>query len=196
MIRQPAPSDVTIELGEKLTSYPDGVPDDADLFPEPLFLIGQSFTFQHSPIGSTRPTYYAIRETANQNDLQVHWLEEGLQGLKWPFRFVRYKQVWPDDVAKYSQYVRPVVATEADAKATAVPLPSQNAPYIEYQDPLDQPRGKLTESFAYYSFLDAAHPAHRAAGPGRSLCGRLAARRSRRLVPAIDAAAGRAGAGT
>jgi len=81
VIRQPAPNDVTIELGEKLTAYPDGTPDDADLFPEPLFVIGQSFTFQHNPSGSTRPTYYAVRETANQNDLQVHWLEEGLEGL-------------------------------------------------------------------------------------------------------------------
>ncbi|MDB6033638.1 MAG: hypothetical protein JWM16_3976, partial [Verrucomicrobiales bacterium] len=162
VIRQPAPNDVTIELGEQLTAYPDGLPDDSALFPEPLFVIGQSFTFQQNPGGSSRPTYYAIRETANQNDLQVHWLQEGLQGLRWPFIFVRYKQVWPDDVAKYSHYVRPLVATEAEAKATAVALPSQNAPFIAYQDPLDQPRGKLTENFAYYSFLDAAHPAHRA----------------------------------
>lgn len=162
VIRQPAPNDVTIELGEQLTSYPEGSPSDAALFPEPLFLLGQSFTFQHNPGGSTRPTFYATRETRNQNDLQVHWLEEGLEGLKWPFRFVRYELVWPEDVAKYSHFVRPVVATEAEAKTTAVPLPSQNAPFLAYQDPLDQPRGKLTENFAYYSFLDAAHPAHRA----------------------------------
>ncbi len=162
VIRQPSPNDVRIELGQRLTSYPDDTPSDADLFPEPLLLVGQSFTFQHNPNGSTRPTYYATRETRNQNDLQVHWLEEGLEGLKWPFRFVRYKLVWPDDVAKYSHYIRPLVATEEEAKATAVPLPSQNAPFLQYQDPLDQPRGKLTENFAYYSFLDAAHPAHRA----------------------------------
>ncbi len=162
VIRQPAPNDVTIELGEKLTGYPGGTPSDAALFPEPLFLIGQNFTFQHNPGGSARPDYYATRETRNQNDLQVHWLEEGLEGLKWPLRFVRYKQVWPDDVAKYSHYVRPLVATEGEAKATAVPLPTQNAPILAYQDPLDQPRGKLTENFAYYSFLDEAHPAHRA----------------------------------
>lgn len=162
VIRQPAPNDVTIELGEKLTSYPGDFPSDAGLFPEPLLLVGQSFTFQHNPGGSTRPNYYATRETRNQNDLQVHWLEEGLEGLKWPFRFVRYKLVWPDDVARYSHYVRPLVATEGEAKATAVPLPSQNAPTLAYQDPLDQPRGKLTENFAYYSFLDEDHPAHRA----------------------------------
>ncbi len=162
VVRQPAPNDVTIELGEPLTSYPAGTPSDAHLFPEPLFLVGESFTFQHNPSGRARPTYYAVRETRNQNDLQVHWLEEGLQGLKWPFRFVRYQLVWPDDVAKYSHYVRPVVANESEAKATAVPLPSQNAPFLAYQDPLDQPRGKLTESFAYYSFLDQTYPAHRA----------------------------------
>lgn len=162
VIRQPTPNDVTVELGEKLTAYAGGTPSDAGLFPEPLLLVGQSYTFQHNPGGSTRPTYYATRETRNQNDLQVHWLEEGLEGLRWPFRFVRYKLVWPDDVAKYSHYVRPLVATEDEAKATAVPLPSQNAPFLEYQDPLDQVRGKLTENFGYYSFLDSAHPAHRA----------------------------------
>jgi hypothetical protein len=162
VVRQPAPNDVTIELGEKLTSYPDDTPSDAGLFPEPLLLVGQSFTFQHNPSGSARPTYHATRETANQNDLQFHWLEEGLEGLKWPYRFVRYQLVWPDDVAKYSHYVRAVVATEEEAKATAVPLPSQNAPFLAYQDPLDQPRGKLTENFAYYSWLTPEYPAHRA----------------------------------
>ncbi|MCC7374468.1 MAG: hypothetical protein IT581_07415 [Verrucomicrobiales bacterium] len=162
VIQQPAPQDVTVELGERLTAYAGGVPGDADLFPEPLPLAAQAFTFRHDPSGRPKPDYYAIRETVNQNDLQVHWLEEGLEGLKWPFRFVRYHQIWPVDVARYSHYVRPLVATESDAKATAVPLPSQNAPFIDYQDPLDQPRGKLTENFAYYSFLDVAHPAHRA----------------------------------
>ena len=162
VIRQPAPNDVTIDLGEVLTAYPPGGLSDADLFPEPLQQLGQSFTFQHNPGGSPRSTYYAVRETVNLNDLQFHWLEDGLQGLKWPFRLVRYQQVWPSDVAKYSHYVRPLVATENEAKATAVPLPAQNAPAIAYQDALDQPRGKLTENFAYYSFLDPEHPAHRA----------------------------------
>lgn len=162
VIRQPNPEDVTVELGEQLTGYQNGVPGDAGLFPEPVLQVGQAFTFQFSPSGSPRPVFYAIRETANQNDVLVHWLEEGLQGLRWPFRFVRYEQVWPDDVAKYSHYVRPNVATEEEARATAVPLPSENAPLIDYQDPLDQPRGKLTETFAYYSWLSPQYPAHRA----------------------------------
>ena len=40
VIRQPAPNDVTIELGERLTAYAGGTPSDADLFPEPLHLVG------------------------------------------------------------------------------------------------------------------------------------------------------------
>lgn len=162
VVRQPAPNEVTIELGDKLTAYPGGTPSDSDLFPSPILVLGQDFSYLHVPGGTTRPDYYANRETRNQNDLQFHWLEEGLQGLLWPYRFVRYSLVWPDEVSRYTHYVRPEVATAAEAKATAVLLPSQNAPTIAYQDPLDGPRGFMTETFTYYSYLDVGHPAHRA----------------------------------
>ena len=112
--------------------------------------------------GTAEFRFFAVRETQNQNDYQMHWMEEGLVGLRWPYRYVRYKMVWPDDVAKFSHYLRPRVATEQEARTTAVALPAQNAPQIAYQDPLDQPRGKLTENFAYYSWLTPQYPAHRA----------------------------------
>ncbi len=160
--RQPAPDDVTVELGERLTSYQDNAPDDEDLFPEPLLQTGQGFTFRFNPNGSVKPVFYANRETVNQNDLQVHWMQEGLAGLRWPFRFVRYQLVWPNDVTKYSHYIRPTAATDEEARKTAVALPSQNAPLLDYQDPLDQPRGKLTETFSYYSWLTPQYPVHRA----------------------------------
>lgn len=105
---------------------------------------------------------YAIRETRNLNDVLLHWTEEGLEGLRWPHRFARYKFIWPDDVSRYSHYVRPPVQTEAEARETAVTLPIENVPIIDYQDPLDRPRGKLTETFAYYTFLEPEFPAHRA----------------------------------
>lgn len=162
VIREPTPSQVTIHLGERLTAYPDNVPDDAELFPEPIAQGSASFTYQHTVQGSETVRYFAARETHNQSDLQVHWLEAGVAGLKWPLRFARYQLVWPADVALYSHYVRPLVATEAEAKETAVALPNQNAPFIQYQDPLDQVRGKLTERFEYYSFLAPQYPAHRA----------------------------------
>ncbi|MCC6231969.1 MAG: hypothetical protein IT580_04960, partial [Verrucomicrobiales bacterium] len=162
VIREPNPSRVTTSLGEKITAFPGDLPDDTGLFPEPILTGSQLFTYQHSVQGSDEVHYYAARETRNLNDLQVHWLEPGVAGLKWPFRFVRYELVWPSEVTAYSHYVRPRVDTEAEARLTAVSLPNENAPFIQYQDALDQVRGKLTERFQYYSFLVPAQPAHRA----------------------------------
>lgn len=159
VFKQPTPADVTIELGERITPPPPG--DLAALFPEPIQQGGTSFTYQHQVGGSTRVEYYATRETANLNDHLVHWMEEGLEGLKWPALLGRYKLAWPTDVAKYSHYVRPVAATENEAKQTAVALATVNVPIIEYQDPLDRPRAKLTETFEFYTWLDTDHPAHR-----------------------------------
>lgn len=161
VVREPTPHDVRIDLGERLTSYPGGEPDDSSLFPEPIQTASGTFAFQHNINGTDRIEFFAVHKTSNLNDLQVHWMEEGLAGLRWPFRFVRYTLDWPVEVTKYSHYVRPQVNSEADAKLTAVPLPSENAPFIQYQDPLDQVRGKLTEKFEYYTYLTPQFPAHR-----------------------------------
>ena len=161
VIRQPNPSDVTINLGEPLTAYSNGNPSDADLFPALVVQVGQSFTYRHTISGSDRPVYYATRETKNINDLPVHWLETGLQGLRWPSLYVRYRIEWPRNVEAYSHYLRPQVSSEADARLTSVPLPPENAPVIEYQDPLDRPRAKLTEKFEFYTYLEPAYPMHR-----------------------------------
>ena len=159
---QSNPADVQIDLGDRLTAYQDGR-DDHFLVAEPLVQdAGQSFLFEHVLPASGRLEYYAVRETANLNDVLVYWQEQGEEGLLWPFLFVRYKLSWPTDIAKYSHFVRPVVATELQARETAVPLPSQNAPNIEYQDPFDRPRAKLTETFEFFTHLDEVVPAHRA----------------------------------
>src|SRR5262249_41448480 len=129
--------------------------------PEPIQNSTQSFLFQHNVAGTTRLEYFAAERTFNLNDVQIHWLQEGLAGLKWPFRFVRYALDWPSDFTKYSHYVRPLVDSEDEAKNTAVQLPAENAPFIQYQDPLDTVRGKLTERFEYYTYLVPAYPAHR-----------------------------------
>ena len=161
IISQPNPSEVEIELGERVTAYQDGVPSDADLFPEPIELPSESFMYQRSAPDNQRIELYANRETTNLNDAQVHWLEEGLEGLRWPKRFVRYLFVWPDNIRSYRHYVRPKVDAEEEAKRTAVPLPGLNAPTIDYQDPLDRPRAKLTEEFGFYTWLTPEYPVHR-----------------------------------
>ena len=158
--RQPTPADITIELGEKLT--PSGEPT-SNLFPEPVLSnIGKNFAFQHSPVGSDRINLHATRETENLNDYRVFWMEESIAGLQWPAVLARYKLVWPESPAKYSHYVRSVAGRE-EAKQTAVVLPSENVPVIEYQDrdPLGNPRAALTDDFKFFTFLDSTIPAHR-----------------------------------
>lgn len=153
--------DVTTELGDQIVPPSPGTL--ADLSPEPVLpLGGNTFAYQQNISGSDAVELYAIRETANANDYMVHWMETGVAGLKWPSLFARYNMKWPSNPARYSHYVRPLVATETEAKLTAVSLPALNVPTIDYQDPLDQPRGKLDEQFRYYSFLTPAYPAHRA----------------------------------
>lgn len=160
VFQQPTPADVRIDLGELITPPPPG--SMSDLYPQPVLQSsGASFAYQHSIPGSERVQYYATRETQNLNDYVVHWMEEGLVGLKWPSLFGRYQLAWPAEASKYSHYVRPVAATEDEAKATAITLPTQNAPTIEFQDPLDRPRAKLTEEFKFYTWLEPQHPAHR-----------------------------------
>ncbi len=159
--RRVNPADVTVELGERLTAWPDGSPDDSDLMPKLLLRSSDhEFAFQHHVEGA-RLQVYAIRKTRNVNDFLMHWTEEGLEGLQWPFRFVRYRMVWPDDITRYSHYMRPTVAGEEEARETAVDMPMENTPIIEYQDSLDRPRAKLTETFAFYTYLEPQYPAHR-----------------------------------
>jgi hypothetical protein len=158
--KRPVPRDVAAELGERITPPPPGSLE--TLFPEPVLQAsGQSFAYQHSTSANDEPEFYATHETRNLNDYQVHWMEEGLSGLRWPSLLARYQFRWPVEASKYSHYLRPLAVSIEEAQLTAVPLDSQNAPVIEYQDPLDFPRALLTQDFRFYTWLDPAHSAHR-----------------------------------
>lgn len=160
VFKSPTPLDVAIDLGERITPPAPGALD--ELSPEPVLQPAATpFAYQNTVPGSGNLQLFAIRETFNQNDYFVHWMETGEVGLKWPALFGRYQLNWPTDVSKYSHYVRPLVATEAEAMATAVPMPTDNVPTIQYQDPLDVPRAKFTPTFGFYTFLEPAFPAHR-----------------------------------
>ncbi len=160
VIKQPTPMDLTVELGERIIP-PDGGSLD-ELRPSPVNqATSQPFAYQHDINGTDRTEYFGTHETHNLNDYLVHWMETGEAGLLWPKLFGRYKLVWPTAVAKYSLYLRPTVATDADAQLTAVPMQPENAPFIEYQDPLDFPRARFTPDFKFYTFLTPAQPVHR-----------------------------------
>ncbi len=159
VIKQPVANDMTVELGERLVPPP---PESADeLFAEPVVSLDSTFVYRHNVAATGRRDLYATRETTNPNDCLVHWLEAGVAGIKWPKAFGRYHQVWPTAVNRYSQYIRPDVANEEESKATAIQLPTDNVPFIAYQDPLDRPRAKLTGEFKFYTYLDASATAHR-----------------------------------
>lgn len=160
VLKQAQPADTRVEIGERIIPPGDGSVD--DLTPRELSTgLAARFSFQHSTAGAKSVELYAIKETANLNDYMVHWLEEGVAGLLWPKSLGRYQLAWPTDVSRYSHFVRPPAATEDEAKKTAVQLNTANAPNIQYQDPLDRPRAKLTADFKFYSWLDAKYPVHR-----------------------------------
>ena len=160
VIKQALPIDTRVEIGERIVPPDDGSLD--TLAPKEISsAFNERFSFQHSTEGSDALELYAVRETRNLNDYLVHWLEEGVAGLRWPKTLGRYQLVWPTDVARYSHYVRPPAATEDEAIKTGVQLNTANAPNIQYQDPLDRPRAKFTAEFKFYTWLDAKYPVHR-----------------------------------
>ncbi len=161
VLRQPVAQSLTNELGEKITAYANGQ-SDADLVPSPLqATLNTSYLYQDTSGTSGRTEYYSAALTQNPNDVLVHWLEAGIVGLRWPLVYNRYAQVWPEDPAKYSHYVRPLVTSATNASLTAVQLSANNSPTIQYQEPLDFPRATLDESARFYTFLDASQPTHR-----------------------------------
>ncbi len=159
--KQAVPFDLVSDLGERLIPPTPGTVD--DLFAEPVLQeAGDAFGYENSVAGSEFLELYAARETVNPNDYLVYWMQESeVAGIKWPKYFARYQMIWPDDVAKYSHYVRPRAATEAEAEETAVQLAAETIPAIEYQDALDRPRGKITADSRFYTWLDLAQPLHR-----------------------------------
>ncbi len=160
VLKQAIPSTVAVELGERVVPPNGGDPE--ELYHSALQQnIGSGFTYEHSVGGALRSQLYAIKETRNLNDYIVHWLEEGIAGLRWPKLTGRYALVWPADAAKYSHYIRPPSRTEAEAAQTAVFIDPANAPNIEYQDALDRPRAKFTPDFRFYTWLDEQRPVHR-----------------------------------
>ena len=165
VVREIPPTDVTIELGEKVTPNYRNDATDALLNPSAMMSDqGQEFAYSHQPEANGQTSLYAVEPTKNLSDYQVVWMRPGLAGLSWPRHFARYRFVWPTDSGKYSHYVRPVVGTDTEAAQTAVILPSENNPVLEYQDPsnLGRPRAVLNSGSAFYTYLDATQPSLRA----------------------------------
>ena len=153
----PIPTDINVALGKRIPSSGDGSVD-VRLTVSPI--SGTTAFYYQQSISANR-ILYAVRETFNLNDFQAYWLIPGIGGIQWPYLFNRYREYWPADPAEYVNYIRPWVATDAEAALTAVQLPAGEAPSIAYQDDSDHPRATLYSSGLFHTFLDVAQPAHR-----------------------------------
>jgi hypothetical protein len=174
ILQQPTPQTLVVHLGERLWPYgvartvrtnvfdfADASAGGADLIPDVLPKLGDRFIEVNTPSSGQAQELFAIRETKNQNDALVYWMEEGVEGLLWPRVFSRYTMIWPTDVTDYSHYLRPTVTSAAEAKTTGVPMDAANAPILMYQDTPEQPRAFLEPDLTFYSHLTSAYPAHR-----------------------------------
>ena len=167
VVKYSVPADITIELGDRITPYRPGqgnAADNTDFTPNVLAdaTSANQFAYEVGRTSKGNAIYHAVGETFNLNDYQIYWMTEGIEGIKWPKVHARYRFIWPTNPADYSHYARPAVATVADAEVTAIQLPLENSPVLQYQDALDQPRGFLSPRFAYYTHLTADQPQHRA----------------------------------
>src|ERR1019366_133606 len=127
---QPVPTDISMELGTRGPGYADGG-DDSQLSVAPIS-CAPAFYYQQS-LGNNSVNPYAIQETQNVDDFKAYWLNTGVAGLRWPYLFNRYREYWSSDPSHYVFYLRPLVATDAQAAQTAVQLPATEAPSIAYQ---------------------------------------------------------------
>ena len=160
--------DVTVEIGELMPPAQVAVAEDASLRPEALNTVGGlKYAYEYYVGGAQNVSenalkeYYALRATPQANSSLLRWVEEGVAGLFWPVRMVRYQQVWPTSVDKYSHYVRAVVPSPVEALQTAVQLSVQNTPAVEYEDETGRLRSFLTPDSKFYTFLDSGVPALR-----------------------------------
>ena len=152
VIREAQPVNVAVNLGEPITPYNDGKELDY-LYPLPVNqLLGIDYLFDFTNVNGNR-RLYAIRETQYDNDVQVYWMEEGLQKIKWPKVQSLYSFSWPKEASKYSHYARLEVTSDADARKSAVQLSAKHTPVIEYQTNNQQGRAKITVDRKFYTWL-------------------------------------------
>ncbi|MDH4372372.1 MAG: hypothetical protein QE510_03135, partial [Verrucomicrobiota bacterium] len=161
VLQQATPQTISVSLGDRMRAFSDPTRDDSKLYPDPVAQMGDSFIEVNTRNSTVPNELYAIRETKNLNDVLVYWMEDGIEGLRWPRVMSRYEMRWPNDVARYSHYLRPTVSSQEQAKQTSVLMSASNVPFLVYQDPLDQPRAFLDPDLKFYTFLASTAPAHR-----------------------------------
>ena len=158
------------ELGELLTPFQGDAPEGSPkLFADPIPTVGQNSpsgtACRSTPGSNTSP----FAKPGIQDDYQMHWMEESLQGaaLALSLRALGWsgQTTWPEIATLCG-----LVDTEEQAKATAVPLPAQNAPRSPFGIARPAPRQTHRKLRLLYLVDPAISGASRAASSARGIC--------------------------
>ena len=153
------PIDLNVDLGDAIT--PDGE-ENPKLYPQPVLKTTMDKPHLHDFTGMDGVRrLYATRETENLNDVLVYWMEKGEQDIRWPGGYSRYKLQWPVEASKYSHYAR-ASESRADAMRSAVQLPPENNPILDYQSKEELNLAAITAEQKFYVHLKAPIEEHRA----------------------------------
>lgn len=177
------PSDTVLDLGARVQPSVEGKPVlDASLKADMRdngVAAGSPFTLQYTLPGANQLTYFAIKETNNKNDVVAFWMKKSIAGIAWPLYHNRYHLQWPDNSEDYSHYVRPRVTQDnglvglsgslleegkQEAKESAVQLPMETTPKLQYQDldSMGQERAFLSGGDKkFFTLMDTHFPTHR-----------------------------------
>jgi hypothetical protein len=104
------------------------------------------YLYQHA--NSSSPQFgalFAIRKTANPDDIEVYWMTRGLKNVIWPYELHHYTADWPVAATKYQVYVRGTASVFGpDVK---IP-PGTIATLMPFQEPANHANPVVNGSFS------------------------------------------------
>lgn len=171
VIKDVPPREMRVDVGDRVRPPIDKPPLSAEVVAgKPT--DNDPYLYEHVSLGGTRRDLYAIRETTpidldgdgplpeqQSNEMLIHWMEEGVMGLRWPKAYTGYIFQWPElpkELSKYSVYARP--EDPGDSEQTAVQLDSANNPILTYQDDSTRQHAKLTPQHKFFTTVTADKP--------------------------------------
>ena len=183
VVREATPALVEMPLGERLYPLPPEeaskqaypVPANANARTEALNLISTqlalynpalvinlnapdvSFTGQFTVQGQT--AYYAQKVTTSAADVQIYWMETGLDTIQWPKFLNRYHQYWPQALSDYAMNVRP--SDPAQVGGTLPIFGDLSVPQLIYQDDPTNAQATMVDGTKFKVTLDASDSVNR-----------------------------------
>ena len=90
--------------------------------------------YQHNvPDATQEGDVFAIRATESNDDIEIYWTKEGLEGVVWPYELHFYTAAWPTNPDKFQLYAR---GSSPLNLGPVVHIPSEQHPRLmPFQEP-------------------------------------------------------------